>query len=213
MFRVIVKSIIWIFFSSKNTNHLFFEFGEPKPWYPRLCFLQTTQHISVCALVFGFLHRRFYEAFLIGFKRTWHKYNLLCYKWHILWGWSRWTGPLCCGAFYQLFWWHNCIRRKDNRIIKNTNLIIDHTNFTWSRNQKLVLLMELTWNPIWTCQTLLGHFDCPPRKTLQKQTPFGHTTELMHAAHWKSFEGNKSALLCPDMVINKYAYNYKRLIF
>lgn len=127
----------------------------------------------------------------IGCKRTWHIYILQCYRWHILWGWSRWTGPLCSGAFYRLFCWHSCIRGKDNRITKNSIQSLFTNSASWSRNQDLALLMELTRNPIWTCQNLLGHFHCPPRKTLQKLRPFCHTTELLHAAHWKSFGGNK----------------------
>lgn len=51
--------IIWgFFFPLKNDNYLFLEFGKPRPWYPGLCFSQTTQHRPVGAFVFGFLHGR-----------------------------------------------------------------------------------------------------------------------------------------------------------
>lgn len=61
----------------------------------------------------------------------------------------------------------------------------------YSPNEEVVLLMELTWNQIWTSQNWLWHLDCPPRRTPQTLPPSCHTIELLHAAHCKAFRMNQ----------------------
>lgn len=137
--------------------------------------------------MFGFLcGRRCDEAFGKVLKRTQHIYNAIC---DIPWGWSRWTGPPCCGAFYRPLRWNSCAGGKGGTMYSIRSLLAHPLSY--SPNEEVVLLMELTWNQIWTSQKWLWHLDCPPRRTPQKLPPSCHTIELLHAAHCKAFKTNQ----------------------
>lgn len=113
MFGVTVKSMIWALFSHKKRILPFPWVWSAEAMRSRVgLFSNNTTLTCRCAYVW-IPAQKIWWSLWVGCKSTRQIYSLQCYRWHILWGWSRWTGPLCSGAFYRLSCWHNCIRGKE----------------------------------------------------------------------------------------------------